>query len=188
MEKGKTNPPRKVRVRIVKDEDDQVIVSLYEDVINESISASSTKEDSTDLNTESSNTNDNSSTKDIDKESNTKLKQRILNKIFFISFYCYYIKYDYLIIFASISGKYDISFILQFISGSKSNILSFEIILFNQIINEKIKLFVLVTKCILEKLLLFSSVIIFTSVSELSVIFSIVFIILSILSIFSLAG
>lgn len=73
--KGKTNPPRKVRVRIVKDEDDQVIVSLYEDVINESISASSTKEDSTDLNTESSNTNDNSSTKDIDKESNTKLKQ-----------------------------------------------------------------------------------------------------------------
>ena len=73
-QKGKTNPPRKVRVRIVKDEDDQVIVSLYEDVINESISASSTKEDSTELNTESSNTNDNSSTKDIDKESNTKLK------------------------------------------------------------------------------------------------------------------
>jgi len=71
-QKGKTNPPRKVRVRIVKDEDDQVIVSLYEDVINESISASSTKEDSTDLNTESSNTNDKSSTKDVDKESNTK--------------------------------------------------------------------------------------------------------------------
>src|ERR1044071_1415414 len=34
-EKGKTNPPRKVRVRIVKDEDDQVIVSLYEDILNE---------------------------------------------------------------------------------------------------------------------------------------------------------
>ncbi len=34
-EKGKTNPPRKVRVRIVKDEDDHVIVSLYEDTINE---------------------------------------------------------------------------------------------------------------------------------------------------------
>ena len=34
-EKGKTNPPRKVRVRIVKDEDDQVIVSLYEDIVNE---------------------------------------------------------------------------------------------------------------------------------------------------------
>lgn len=32
-EKGKTNPPRKVRVRIVKDEDDQVIVSLYEDIV-----------------------------------------------------------------------------------------------------------------------------------------------------------
>ena len=35
-EKGKTNPPRKVRVRIVKDEDDQVIVSLYEDIVSES--------------------------------------------------------------------------------------------------------------------------------------------------------
>ncbi|MBA3750035.1 MAG: 60S ribosomal protein L31 [Nitrosopumilus sp.] len=34
-EKGKTNPPRKVRVRIVKDEDDQVIVSLYEDIFKE---------------------------------------------------------------------------------------------------------------------------------------------------------
>jgi large subunit ribosomal protein L31e len=34
-EKGKTNPPRKVRVRIVKDEDDHVIVSLYEDTIKE---------------------------------------------------------------------------------------------------------------------------------------------------------
>ncbi|HYO06950.1 MAG TPA: 50S ribosomal protein L31e [Phototrophicaceae bacterium] len=34
-EKGKTNPPRKVRVRIVKDEDDHVIVSLYEDAIKE---------------------------------------------------------------------------------------------------------------------------------------------------------
>lgn len=34
-EKGKTNPPRKVRVRIVKDDDDQVIVSLYEDIVNE---------------------------------------------------------------------------------------------------------------------------------------------------------
>lgn len=35
-EKGKTNPPRKVRVRIVKDDDDQVIVSLYEDILVES--------------------------------------------------------------------------------------------------------------------------------------------------------
>jgi large subunit ribosomal protein L31e len=33
--RGKTNPPRKVRVRIVKDEDDQVIVSLYEDIVIE---------------------------------------------------------------------------------------------------------------------------------------------------------
>ena len=32
-EKGKTNPPRKVRVRIVRDDDDQVIVSLYEDIV-----------------------------------------------------------------------------------------------------------------------------------------------------------
>lgn len=32
-EKGKTNPPRKVRVRVVKDDDEQVIVSLYEDII-----------------------------------------------------------------------------------------------------------------------------------------------------------
>ncbi len=35
-ERGKTSPPRKVRVRIVKDEDDQVIVSLYEDIVIES--------------------------------------------------------------------------------------------------------------------------------------------------------
>jgi large subunit ribosomal protein L31e len=34
-QKGKTNPPRKVRVRLVKDEDDQVIVSLYEDIVKE---------------------------------------------------------------------------------------------------------------------------------------------------------
>lgn len=37
-ENGKTNPPRKVRVRMVKDEDDQVIISLYEDVLSESSS------------------------------------------------------------------------------------------------------------------------------------------------------
>ena len=44
-EKGKTNPPRKVRVRIVKDEDDQVIVSLYEDIVSEtSTPALSTEE------------------------------------------------------------------------------------------------------------------------------------------------
>ncbi len=43
-EKGKTNPPRKVRVRIVKDEDDQVIVSLYEDILNEPSSAAAETE------------------------------------------------------------------------------------------------------------------------------------------------
>jgi large subunit ribosomal protein L31e len=42
-EKGKTNPPRKVRVRIIKDEDDQVIVSLYEDILNEPSSAAETE-------------------------------------------------------------------------------------------------------------------------------------------------
>jgi large subunit ribosomal protein L31e len=43
-ERGKTNPPRKVRVRIVKDEDDQVIISLYEDVVIESDSQMKTDE------------------------------------------------------------------------------------------------------------------------------------------------
>jgi len=42
-ERGKTNPPRKVRVRIVKDEDDQVIVSLYEDIVIESNSQTKTE-------------------------------------------------------------------------------------------------------------------------------------------------
>ena len=71
-QKGKTNPPRKVRVRIVKDEDDQVIVSLYEDIINESKPSSLTKEDSTDQDAESSNTTDNSSLTNINKDNNTK--------------------------------------------------------------------------------------------------------------------
>jgi len=42
-ERGKTNPPRKVRVRIVKDEDDQVIVSLYQDIVIESDSQPKTE-------------------------------------------------------------------------------------------------------------------------------------------------
>lgn len=42
-ERGKTNPPRKVRVRLVKDEDDQVIVSLYEDIVVDSESKSEEK-------------------------------------------------------------------------------------------------------------------------------------------------
>lgn len=43
-EKGKTNPPRKVRVRIIKDEDDQVIVSLYEDILLENESREKSEE------------------------------------------------------------------------------------------------------------------------------------------------
>ena len=74
-QKGKTNPPRKVRVRIVKDEDDQVIVSLYEDIINESSSTSSTKHDSGDLDTETSNIDDNSLTNDTDKNNKPKLEE-----------------------------------------------------------------------------------------------------------------
>ena len=31
--RGKTNPPRKVRVKMVKDEDDIVTVSLYEEAV-----------------------------------------------------------------------------------------------------------------------------------------------------------
>jgi large subunit ribosomal protein L31e len=44
-EKGKTNPPRKVRVRIVKDDDDQVIVSLYEDILLDNESRDKTDND-----------------------------------------------------------------------------------------------------------------------------------------------
>jgi large subunit ribosomal protein L31e len=52
--RGKTNPPRKVRVKMVKDEDGMVIVSSYEDAIktesntesNEPASDESTKEES----------------------------------------------------------------------------------------------------------------------------------------------
>lgn len=45
--KGKTNPPRKVRVRIVKDDDDQVIVSLYEDIVLDNESRDKTAVDNT---------------------------------------------------------------------------------------------------------------------------------------------
>ena len=57
-EKGKTNPPRKVRVRIVKDEDDQVIVSLYEDIVSET--------ETTELKTETPIVSDNVSDADVD--------------------------------------------------------------------------------------------------------------------------
>jgi large subunit ribosomal protein L31e len=48
-EKGKTNPPRKVRVRIVKDEDDQVIVSLYEDIVSETSTPALSTEEAPDV-------------------------------------------------------------------------------------------------------------------------------------------
>jgi large subunit ribosomal protein L31e len=41
--RGKTNPPRKVRVKMVKDEDEAVIVSLYE-VTKEAESAAASRE------------------------------------------------------------------------------------------------------------------------------------------------
>jgi large subunit ribosomal protein L31e len=51
--KGKTNPPRKVRVRLVKDEDDQVIVSLYEDIVSEtSTTAPSSTEEAPEVNSD----------------------------------------------------------------------------------------------------------------------------------------
>lgn len=67
-EKGKTNPPRKVRVRIVKDEDDQVIVSLYEDIVHET--------ESTELKTETPIVNDNvSDTADVVDEDESSQKE-----------------------------------------------------------------------------------------------------------------
>lgn len=67
-EKGKTNPPRKVRVRIVKDEDDQVIVSLYEDIVHET--------ESTELKTETPIVNDNvSDTADVVDEDESDQKE-----------------------------------------------------------------------------------------------------------------
>jgi large subunit ribosomal protein L31e len=67
-EKGKTNPPRKVRVRIVKDEDDQVIVSLYEDIVHET--------ESTELKTETPIVDDNvSDTADVVDEDESGQKE-----------------------------------------------------------------------------------------------------------------
>ncbi len=82
-EKGKTNPPRKVRVRIVKDEDDQVIVSLYEDILNESSSSSDNAgEKSTELKDDDSIRDDkdadtiNASDDDDDSTKNKKSKSK----------------------------------------------------------------------------------------------------------------
>ena len=71
-EKGKTNPPRKVRVRIVKDEDDQVIVSLYEDIVHET--------ESTELKTEtpivSDNVSDDAAVVDDDESGQKETKNK----------------------------------------------------------------------------------------------------------------
>jgi large subunit ribosomal protein L31e len=66
-EKGKTNPPRKVRVRIVKDEDDQVIVSLYEDILNESSTSAETEDIKSDTSSESDETSEKAVTNNDDK-------------------------------------------------------------------------------------------------------------------------
>ena len=43
--RGKTNPPRKVRVKMVKDEDDIVTVSLYEEAVEEMAEEKNEEED-----------------------------------------------------------------------------------------------------------------------------------------------
>ena len=73
-EKGKTNPPRKVRVRIIKDEDDQVIVSLYEDILLENESREKSEEvnkedqENKDLVNSDSDTNTKTTISDSDKK------------------------------------------------------------------------------------------------------------------------
>lgn len=73
-EKGKTNPPRKVRVRIIKDEDDQVIVSLYEDILLENESREKSEEanredqENKDLENSEPDTNTKTTTSDKDKK------------------------------------------------------------------------------------------------------------------------
>lgn len=73
-EKGKTNPPRKVRVRIIKDEDDQVIVSLYEDILLENESREKSEEankedqENKDLANSDSDTNTKTTISDSDKK------------------------------------------------------------------------------------------------------------------------
>ncbi len=76
-EKGKTNPPRKVRVRIVKDEDDQVIVSLYEDILNESTTATTeATELKSDLSPVESDNDDTSNKSDSDVEIDQKVNKK----------------------------------------------------------------------------------------------------------------
>ena len=45
--RGKTNPPRKVRVKMVKDEDDVVTISLYEEAVEEMAEEKNEEEDDT---------------------------------------------------------------------------------------------------------------------------------------------
>jgi large subunit ribosomal protein L31e len=74
-EKGKTNPPRKVRVRIVRDDDDQVIVSLYEDIVvdNEAREKSiDKKEEGNENNLEESESATSAKGKTSDNEENSK--------------------------------------------------------------------------------------------------------------------
>ncbi len=75
-EKGKTNPPRKVRVRIVKDEDDQVIVSLYEDISHETTSTEATelKTDLTSVNSDGGTSNKSISVDDEDGQKENEKK------------------------------------------------------------------------------------------------------------------
>jgi len=42
--RGKTNPPRRVRVRMVKDEDETVVVSLYEEAVKETEDSTTSKD------------------------------------------------------------------------------------------------------------------------------------------------
>jgi large subunit ribosomal protein L31e len=42
--RGKTNPPRKIRLKLVKDEDGTVVVSLYDEVIKDERDKSRSKE------------------------------------------------------------------------------------------------------------------------------------------------
>ena len=42
--RGKTNPPRRVRVRMVKDEDETVVVSLYEEAVKQTKDSTTPKD------------------------------------------------------------------------------------------------------------------------------------------------
>src|SRR3712207_5567985 len=80
-QKGKTNPPRKVRVRLVKDEDDQVIVSLYEDIVKEAeIKPVEKESDSTKDSNTTEETNDSKSVDVTPSINKTKSKKKGTSK------------------------------------------------------------------------------------------------------------